>query len=172
MGRSGYQDADGDNDLAVYGWQANVRRCIAGRMGQAFMWELYQALEALPKHEIVMGALLDTSTGSVCALGALAVHRKMEIPPEFCTTGAPDEEIDEYEFADAMGPLFGIKDMLAREVMYENDEGDRWHWEDDGTEVRSGIAYGSTRKYRTSDTPAERWLRMRRWVVGRLKGIP
>jgi hypothetical protein len=176
MGRSGYQDADdyddADGALRIYGWRANVRRYILGRQGQAFLWELYQALEALPKHEIVTGALLDTSTGAVCALGAVAVHRKMSIPPEWCTSGAPDDEPCEYEFAEAMGPLFGIKDMLAREVMYENDEGDRWHWEDDGTVVRGGIRYGETRKYRTSDTPAERWQRMRRWVVSHLKGIP
>ena len=101
-----------------------------------------------------------------------AVHRKMEIPPEWCTSGAPDDKPCEYEFAEAMGPLFGIKDMLAREVMYENDEGDRWHWEDDGTIVRNGVRYGETRKYRTSDTPAERWQRMRQWVVSHLKGIP
>lgn len=174
MSRAGYTDGDCDDTesmLRSYGWQANVRRCIAGRKGQSLLWELYQALEALPTREIVTGALLDTSTGSVCSLGALAVHRKMPIPPEFCTTGAPDEEIDEYEFADAMGPLFGIKDMLAREIMYENDEGDHWHWEDNGARCE-GVRYGETRKYRTSDTPRERWLRMRRWVVGRLKDIP
>lgn len=174
MSRAGYNevdDCDPDSALRGYGWQANVRRCIAGRKGQALLWELYQALEALPTREIVTGALLDTSTGSVCSLGALAVHRKMLIPAEFCTTGAPDDEPDEYEFADAMGPLFGIKDMLAREIMYENDEGDQWHWEDDGT-VCHGVRYGETRKYRTSDTPAERWQRMRRWIVNRLKDIP
>ena len=174
MSRAGYHevdDCDPEDALRIAGWQANVRRCIAGRKGQALLWELYQALEALPTHEIATGALMDTSTGSVCSLGALAVHRKMAIPPAFCTTGAPDDEIDEYEFAEAMGPLFGIKDMLAREIMYENDEGDRWHWEDDGT-ICHGVRYGETRKYRTSDTPRERWQRMRRWVVGRLKGIP
>lgn len=172
MSRSGYTEADCDPEemLRVYGWQANVRRCIAGRKGQAFLWELYQALEALPHRELVQGALLDTSSGSVCSLGALAVHRKMSIPPEFCISGA-DDEPDEYEFAAAMGPLFDIRDMLAREVMFENDEGDTWHWEDDGT-VCDGVRFGENRKYRTHDTPTERWRRMREWVVSNLRGIP
>lgn len=173
MSRSGYIDDcdDVDSMLRSYGWQANVRRCIAGRRGQALLWELYQALEALPTREIVTGALLDTSTGSVCSLGALAVYRKMPIPPEFCTTGAPDDEPDEYEFSQAMGPLFGIKDMLAREVMYENDEGDQWHWADDGS-ICEGIRHGVTREVRRHDTPQERWQRMRGWVVDRLGDIP
>ncbi len=114
------------------------------------MWELYQALEAIPSRELITRALVDTSTGAMCSLGAVAVQRKLAIPAEFCTTGAPDDEPDDYEFAEAMGPLFGIKDMLAREIMYENDE--------------CGC--------RTHELPGERWQRMRRWVVGRLKDIP
>ena len=49
MSRSGYSDGDCDDNesmLRMYGWQANVRRCIAGRKGQSLLWELYQALEA------------------------------------------------------------------------------------------------------------------------------
>lgn len=172
MGRSGYiEDGDSEDMLGIYGWQANVRRCIAGRKGQAVLWELYQALEALPDRELTTGALQNTETGEVCSLGALAVYRKMVIPPEFCTTGALDDEPDEYEFSEAMGPLFGIKDMLARELMYENDDCGQWHWEDDGT-VCQGIRYGETRKYRTYEMPHERWQRIRRWIVSRLKGIP
>lgn len=174
MSRSGYVDSDGCDEydeLRAAGWRANVRRAVAGRNGQKFLWELYQALEAVPERRLTQGALQNTETGEVCSLGALAVHRKMVIPPEFCTTGAADEEMDEYEFADAMGPLFGVKDMLAREIMYENDEGDVWHWEDDGTRC-DGVRFGDTRKVRRYDTPEERWQRMRRWVVSHLKNIP
>jgi hypothetical protein len=174
MSRSGYSDGDCDDTesmLRMYGWQANVRRSIAGRKGQAFMWDLYQALEAMPRHELITGALLDTSTGAVCSLGALAVHRKMPIPPEWCTSGAPDDEPDEYEFSQAMGPLFGVKDMVAREIMYENDEGGTWHWDDDGT-VCHGVRHGETRKVRHHELPTERWRRMRDWVVDNLKDIP
>lgn len=169
MSRAGYHEGDGDNDLAVYGWQANVRRCMAGRKGQAFLWEFYQALEAIPARELITRALLNTSTGAVCALGAVAVQRKLQIPAEFCTTGAPDDEPDDYEFAEAMGPLFGIKDMLAREVMYENDEQDAPRYVDTGE-----IIYGSYRPGVPTrrETPAERWCRMREWVVDHLKDIP
>ena len=174
MGRSGYieaDDCDENSMLRVAGWQANVRRCLRGRPGQKFLWELYEALQALRDHELVTGALLDTSTGAVCALGAVAVYRKMQIPVEFTTTGAPDDEPDEYEFAEAMGPFFGIKDMLASEIMYENDECGTWHWEDDGT-ICHGVRHGETRKYRTYETPHERWRRMRCWVVSWLQEIP
>ena len=48
MSRSGYTESDGDYDtLRVEGWRANVRRCLEGCAGQAFLWELYLALEAM-----------------------------------------------------------------------------------------------------------------------------
>lgn len=175
MSRSGYSDGDDcDSDamLRMYGWQANVQRCIGGRKGQAFMWELYQSLEALPKKELITGALVDTNTQSVCSLGAVAVHRGMSIPAEFCTTGAPDDEPDEFEFAQAMGPLFGLKDMLAREVMYINDEEGNHHYIDNGLAYgRLNEQYNPARQTRR-ETPAERWQRVRDWVVSELKGIP
>jgi hypothetical protein len=164
MSRSGYSDGDCDSNedmLRMYGWQANVRRCMSGRKGQAFMWQLYLALEALPDRALVTGALVDRE-GSYCALGAVARFRGMEIPEQFRET--EEGEPDEYEFASAMGPFLGVKDMLAREVMYHNDDDDDWH-EVPGPPKR----YCSLRR---SDNPHERWLRMRAWVVEQLRGIP
>lgn len=161
MSRSGYVDCDGENDLAMYGWRANVRRCMAGRKGQAFMWQLYLALEALPERALVTGSLVNRD-GDYCALGAVARFRGLEIPEHLRETaeGEPDED----EFQAAMGSLLGIKDMLAREVMYHNDEDDDWH-EVPGPPKRHC-------SLRRSDNPKERWQRMRVWVVEQLRAIP
>jgi hypothetical protein len=171
MGRSGYTDAgdcyDSADMLRMYAWNANVRRHIGGKKGQAFMWELYQALEALPERLLIQGGLMDQD-GACCSLGAVARFRKMEVPKEFCVT--EDEEPDEYEFQEAMGPLFGIKDMLAREVMYQNDECDDWRLMD-GTKLLS-LPWAQRETPTRYDNPAERWQRVREWVVSQLKDIP
>lgn len=172
MSRSGYSDGDDcDSDamLRMYGWQANVQRCIGGRKGQAFMWELYLSLEAIPKRELITGALIDHN-GGVCSLGSVAVSRRMDVPAQWKST--PDSEPDDYEFAQAMGPLFGLKDMLTREVMYINDDDGSHHYVDNGlTYGRIGETYNPSRETRR-ETPAERWQRVRDWVVSELKGIP
>lgn len=163
MSRSGYvDDCDSDQMLAVYGWNANVRRCLRGREGQAFLWTLYQALEALPDRRIIQGSLVDRE-GSACSLGAVALFRGMAIPDDWKETA--EGEPDEYEFMEAMGPLFKIKDMLAREIMYQNDDCDDRH-----------ELPGPTQQWRCSpsryDLPEERWQRMRAWAVSQLRGIP
>jgi hypothetical protein len=172
MSRSGYSDGDDcDSEamLRMYGWQANVQRCIGGRKGQAFMWELYLALEAIPSRQLVRSTLID-SAGQVCSLGSVAVMRGMEIPERWISNGEDDP--DDYEFAEAMGPLFGLKDMLAREVMYRNDDAGESHYIDNGLAYgRLGERYNPARETRR-ETPAERWQRVRDWVVSELKGIP
>lgn len=172
MSRSGYIDYDGGDEFDHFraaGWSSNVRRCIAGRKGQLLMWQLYLALESLPERALITAALVDRQ-GSYCTLGALARYRGLTIPDDLKET-EDGEQPDEYEFAEAMGPLFGIKDMLAREVMFENDEADNWHWPD-GT-VCHGVPYAQRETpIRREDTPAERWQRMREWVVSQLRGIP
>jgi hypothetical protein len=171
MGRSGYQDYEGGDqydELRASGWAANVRRCIGGRKGQAFMWELLLALQALPRRELITGGLIDQE-GCPCALGAVALSRGKDVPPDLRVTdeGEPDEDY----FAEAMGGFFGIKDLLAREVMYHNDEADEWHHPETGAVVTSWPCYDK-RQVRTTDMPAERWQRMREWVVSNLRNIP
>lgn len=169
MGRSGYIE-DGDCDstedfLRMCGWNANVRRCIAGRTGQAFMWELYHALEALPEHRLIQGALEDH--GAYCSLGAVALARGQEIPAELKASEAEEEE-DDYELQErysAMGCFLGIKDMLAREIMYQNDDADTLHYVEGPPRRNHGEPL-------REETPEERWQRVRGWVVRKLKGIP
>lgn len=175
MSRSGYVDGDGGDEhdtLRMYGWQANVQRCINGRAGQAFMWELYLSLEAIPTRQLVRSTLID-SAGQVCSLGSVAVKRGMQIPERWVSNG--EDCPDDYEFAEAMGPLFGLKDMLAREVMYQNDEAGDCHYLDNGLAYgRLGETWSPVNAARETrrENPGERWQRVRDWVASNLNGIP
>ena len=171
VSRSGYYD-DGDCDstedfLRMCAWTGNVRRHLGGRRGQAFLWELYQALEALPQHELITGALVDR-TGACCSLGAVAVARGVPVPEEL-GVAAFDEfgaVLEDSDFYDAASGLLDIHEMMAREVMYQNDDCDEFHYVPGPPSDRYGSAP------RREETPAERWQRMREWVVGRLRGVP
>lgn len=171
MSRAGYVDADGDNDLAVYGWRANVRRMMCGKEGQKFLWELYHALQDLPEKELIVGGLVDDD-GACCALGAVALRRGVEIPDDLKVRLDENGEMeDDYDFYECVTPLLKIKEMMAREIMYENDEADQWHWPDG--RVCHGLSWKDRdAPIRHHDLPHERWQRMRGWVVSRLQGIP
>lgn len=172
MSRSGYTESDGDYDTAdmlrMYGYQANVNRHIAGRAGQKFLWELYLALEALPKRELITDTLMDKE-GAYCALGAVARYRNIAIPAELGTESHDEygDPYDDCDFYDAAASLLNIRDLMAREVMYVNDECGDTHEVPGPTTSR----YGSAGLWRL-ENEEERWARMRRWVVSRLKDIP
>jgi hypothetical protein len=172
MSRSGYRDYDGGDaydELRAAGWANNVRRCMQGRVGQQFLWELYLSLEVLPTRELITGGLIDQD-GACCALGSVALRRGETIPPDLMAR----EDIEDYELeeaGEAMIHFLGIKSMLGREIMYQNDEADNWHHPETGA-VIDWWPCSDKRRPRTEDTPHERWIRMRRWVVSRLKGIP
>lgn len=173
MSRSGFVEADGENDLAIYGWQANVRRMMRGKNGQQFLWELYLSLEALPTKELIVGGLVDDD-GAYCALGAVARNRGIEIPEDLkvrLDENGDLDDSDDCDFYASVTPLLKLKEMMAREVMHENDEGDTWHWPDG--RVCHGLSWKDRDvPIRDYDLPHERWQRMRRWVVSRLRGIP
>ena len=70
------------------------------------------ALDAMPDKALVAKDLI-TPEGDVCALGAVAVTRKVSV-----------EKIDPEDYLSVAG-TFGISHAMAREIMYENDEGGR-----------------------------------------------
>lgn len=132
MSRSGYtEDWDGEN-WSLICWRGAVTSAIRGKKGQAFLREALAALDALPEAELIKNDL--KSEGAFCTLGAVGAAR-----------GAPLEVVDPYDH-EAVAALFSIPNALAREIMWENDEG-RW-----------------------DETPRARWERMRAWIVGNLKG--
>lgn len=58
-------------------WWANVERALAGARGQRALADLEAALLALPEPRLVEGRLA-TADGAVCAVGALALHLRVQ----------------------------------------------------------------------------------------------
>lgn len=140
MSRHGYRDDgwdDAEGQWQMIRWRGAVTSALRGKKGQAFLRELIAALDALPEKKLITRALVDHD-GCACALGAVALARRMELPP------MPDPDLEDYdleEWWECNMPTFGIADALEKEIMYENDDGGR---------------YG--------ETPEMRWQRMRRWA--------
>lgn len=110
MSRSGYSDEFDDENNAGALYRANVDRTIHGKRGQAFLREMAAALDAMPIKELIAHEFVN-ETGCVCAMGAVAQARKLEIPKGF-GEGEPWE----------VGALLRITPMLAAEIAYHNDE--------------------------------------------------
>jgi hypothetical protein len=130
MSRSGYSD-DYDNWQQIC-YRGAVKQAINGRRGQGFLKEMLLALDALPEKRLIVGELEER--GCVCAIGAVGQARGIDM-------GRIEPEDSEQ-----VARIFGIADSLAREIVFENDEG----------------------SWRT-ETPEERFARMRQWVVSKIK---
>lgn len=168
MSRHGYVEFDGDDALAEGRWRGAVRSALRGKRGQAFFRELIESLDAMPEKALAPHSF--TRGGEVCALGSVALKRGIDVS-DFEPGEGEDDWDDEIDH-DALAKIFGIAPVMVREIMYENDECDQWHWEDTGDVVEGGVRYGETRKVRHDDTPAERWKRMRAWAVRNLRSTP
>lgn len=143
MGRSGYSE-DGDDEYNTANlFQANLERATRGKRGQAFFRELLAALDAMPEKRLI-AADLEQLDGGVCALGCLGKAR-----------GVPLAGVDT-EDHDKLGKMFGIAPLLAREVMFQNDDdfGDRRYVSG------SGVHF---------ETPEERWRNMREWCARQIR---
>lgn len=105
MSRSGYSE-DCEN-LGL--WRQAVDRSIRGKRGQAFLREMAAALDAMPVKALVADDVV-RNDGSVCAIGSVAVARKMNVA-----------DLDIYDPED-VGNKFGIAKALAAEIAYLNDE--------------------------------------------------
>ena len=136
MSRHGYIEFEGDDPLAEGRWLGAILSAKRGKRGQSFFRELIEALDAMP--EKVLAARSFTRGGEVCALGAVALKRGIDVsefePPE--GDDSWDDEVDHSALADT----FGIAKCLAREIMYENDD-----------------------EY-CKETPEQRYIRIRKWV--------
>ncbi len=129
MSRSGYSDDIDQWDLIR--WRGQVASAIRGQRGQKLLREMLAALDAMPDKTLVTGDL-ETEEGEVCALGALGKVRGIDM-----------QKLDPTE-PDDVAAAFDIAPQLAREIVYENDEG--WH----------------------NETPEQRWVRMRKWVAAQI----
>lgn len=113
MSRSGYSD-DIEDPWRWIMYRGAVKSSIRGRHGQAFLRELIAALDAMPVKSLVAGEL--QADGEFCALGVVGQARGVDLTKL-------DAE-DWHQMSDA----FGIAPSLAREIMYENDDG-HWNWD-------------------------------------------
>jgi hypothetical protein len=138
MSRSGYTE-DYDEQYPNAGWlyRANIDRAIKGKRGQTFLRDLLAALDAMPEKRLISESLVAPEIG-VCAIGSLGQRRGINMD-----SINPDDAV-------TVGKVFDIAECLAREVVFENDEG-----------------YFSGR-----ETPEHRWTRMRAWVVAQIKELP
>lgn len=109
MSRSGYTD-DIEDYWAYICWRGAVNSSIRGKRGQAFLKELLEALDAMPKKRLIAEELQDV-TGNYCALGVLGSKRGLDIA-----------NIDPYD-SQQVAKTFGIANALAREIVFINDEG-------------------------------------------------
>ncbi len=108
MSRSGYSD-DFDDQWGLIKYRGQVASAIRGKRGQAFLRELIETLDAMPEKELFYGQLQSTE-GSVCALGSVGVKRGLEMTSL--------NSHNNHHLAD----VFGIAHQLIAEIEYQNDE--------------------------------------------------
>lgn len=128
MSRSGYNEDCGGWDLVR--WRGAVNSATIGTRGQTLLKDMLVALDAMPIKKLVHGEL--EADGNYCALGVLGKARGIDL-----------QKINPKDY-DSVSKIFDIAPALAREIVYENDEG--WY----------------------RDTPESRWRRMRNWVSAQI----
>ena len=155
MSRSGYIDDIEQWDLIR--WRGQVASAMRGKRGQAFLMEMWKAMDALPEKKLIANDL--EKDGAVCAIGSVGKVRGIEM-----------SEIDPEDY-ERIAAAFGIPHQLAQEIMFMNDEVERGEYV---------IAYGppKPRSYGSDvyvfvpSTPAERFARMKKWIEDNLRPIP
>jgi hypothetical protein len=106
MSRSGY--SDDYEQWSLIRWRGAVASAIRGNRGQAFLREMIEALDAMPEKRLIEEEL--ELNGEVCAMGAVAVKRGLDV-----------SNIDPTE-REEVAKAFGIAEAMAAEIAYENDE--------------------------------------------------
>lgn len=127
MSRSGYSD-DCDN-LALY--RGTVINSVKGKRGKGLLTELAEAMDAMPIKELIAHRLEED--GGYCALGVVGAKRGVDL-----------RSLDQDD-PEQVSKAFNISEVLAREIVYRNDE--------------DGPGYSGA-----DETPAQRWTRVRQWV--------
>jgi hypothetical protein len=115
VSRSNYSEDYDGNDIHLY--RGAVQSALCGRRGQTFLRDLLAALQALPDKRLIVGHM--AADGCVCAIGALGRARSVDMSEIDRLIDCEDDEVVGVKVA----KLFNIAPALAREVMFENDEG-------------------------------------------------
>lgn len=130
MSRSGYFE-DCEMNWSWICWRGAVASAIRGKRGQLLLTELLNGLDKLPNKRLIDGDL--EISGEFCALGVVGWNRGLNM-----------EDIDP-EDSEVVAKKFNIANALAKEIVWENDQG-AW----------------------STETPEDRWLRMRSWVDSKI----
>lgn len=134
-------------------WDANCSRSIKGKAGQRELRELEAALLALPNKRLVSGAL-STDDGDVCAIGAYAKHKGVNLADY-----DPEHESDE------VGVDAGMPRLVAWQVVALNDITLDTVWEVAHGPVRLGHGqYKAGIPYVRDMTPEERYEKVLAWT--------
>lgn len=116
MSRSGYVDDYGcDNQWDLIRWRGAVNSAITGARGQAFLREMLEALDALPRPRLIAKRLDDGYQG-VCGLGAVGWKRGVDMS----RIEYNDDDHDSH--VGGICATFGIPNALARELIWINDD--------------------------------------------------
>lgn len=134
-------------------WDNAVSRATYSKRGQKVLQEIEAALLALPEKRLIEGLLCD-GTG-VCAVGALAAHRKVlagSTWQEAFTVLDESGDYDEDDYGNSVDDTARFAEeklkmafSLAWDLAYDNDH-----------------RYGAL-------SPEERYTRVLAWVRGRIK---
>ena len=123
MSRSGYVEGCEMDQWDFIRWRGAVASAIRGKRGQTLLKELEAALVAMPTKELCKNDFANPETGQVCALGSVAVKRKLD---QGKTVEAAMKEVGS-EFpegteAEEVSDEFDISDALAKEITWVNDD--------------------------------------------------
>lgn len=139
-------------------WQANCNRSIKGKAGQKALRELEAALLALPEKRLISG-LLEDEHGAVCAIGAYARHKGVDL-----SVYDPEDE------SDLVGVDAGMPRLVAWEVVALNDIHLDVVWEvAEGPLNRWDATYKGGIPLVRDMTPEERYEKVLAWVRARLQ---
>lgn len=147
-------------------WQANCRRSLDGKKGQAALRELEAALLALPDKRLIAGKLID-GDGEVCALGALAQYKGHALVAEKVDDDGWDEIDLDGEMED-FGVELGLPRLVAWKVVCLNDIEIDGHYE-----TLAGPIMERYDSYRMQQfipaTPEERFEKILAWVQRKIQ---
>jgi hypothetical protein len=110
VSRSGYDDID---NWQLIRWRGQVASAIRGKRGQAFLRELIEALDALPKKRLIAHDL--QSGSNVCAIGSVGLKRGIDM-----------SRLDPQD-SDQLANIFDIARPLVCEIEFMNDEAHYWN---------------------------------------------
>jgi len=138
MSRSGYIDDEpmsNTEQWALIRWRGAVKSAFRGRRGQSALRDTLAAMDALPERKLIANDLENTA-GEVCALGALARARHVDL-----------DDVDP-EDAETVARKLDIAEAMVREIVEVNDE---WGDYNETPERRWGRMHAWLKKHVRND---------------------